>query len=109
MPPLLREMLTGYEAGEAHGRRSRPAAGPSWAMHAQAIRTEVFIEEQRIPDEMEWDEADATAVHAVAYNRLGQPVATGRPNGTKRTKTMSAPMSAFGGKADMAQTPRDVR
>jgi len=27
---------------------------------------------------MEWDEADATAVHAVAYNRLGVPVATGR-------------------------------
>ena len=26
----------------------------------------------------EWDEADATAVHAVAYNRLGQPIATGR-------------------------------
>ena len=39
---------------------------------------EVFVEEQRIPADMEWDEADAAAVHAVAYNRLGQPVATGR-------------------------------
>jgi predicted GNAT family N-acyltransferase len=27
---------------------------------------------------MEWDEGDAIAVHAVAYNRLGQAVATGR-------------------------------
>jgi predicted GNAT family N-acyltransferase len=27
---------------------------------------------------MEWDEADATATHAVAYNLLGHAVATGR-------------------------------
>jgi predicted GNAT family N-acyltransferase len=38
----------------------------------------VFLQEQRIPAEMEWDEGDGTAVHAVAFNRLGQAVATGR-------------------------------
>jgi len=38
----------------------------------------VFIEEQRIPKELEWDEHDATAVHAVARNRIGQVIATGR-------------------------------
>jgi predicted GNAT family N-acyltransferase len=42
------------------------------------VRTEVFLQEQRIPVEMEWDEADASAVHAVASNRLGMPLATGR-------------------------------
>ena len=46
--------------------------------HASAIRTEVFVREQRIPAEMEWDAADAECVHAVAYNRFGLPLATGR-------------------------------
>ncbi|MBP7914794.1 MAG: GNAT family N-acetyltransferase [Vitreoscilla sp.] len=45
---------------------------------AQMIRSEVFVAEQKIPAEMEWDAADAECIHAVAYNRLGMPVATGR-------------------------------
>jgi YbgC/YbaW family acyl-CoA thioester hydrolase len=77
VPPLLREMLAGYEAGEP---MIRVKTG-SWAelgADAGRIRTEVFVQEQRIPAQLEWDEADATALHAVAYNRLGQGVATGR-------------------------------
>ncbi len=77
VPPLLREILSGYEAGEGMVQ----VKTGSWAdlgNDAKKIRTEVFVEEQRIPADMEWDEADAAAVHAVAYNRLGQPVATGR-------------------------------
>jgi predicted GNAT family N-acyltransferase len=53
----------------------------SWdalGIHARAIRTAVFIDEQRIPVEMEWDEADAGCPHAVALNRFGLPLATGR-------------------------------
>ena len=46
--------------------------------HAQAIRTQVFIEEQNIPAEMEWDTADAQAVHALASNRFGLPLGPGR-------------------------------
>jgi predicted GNAT family N-acyltransferase len=38
----------------------------------------VFIDEQRVPLEMEWDDADESCMHAVAFNRLGQAVATGR-------------------------------
>jgi predicted GNAT family N-acyltransferase len=38
----------------------------------------VFLQEQRIPKELEWDDADATAVHALVTNRLGQAVATAR-------------------------------
>jgi predicted GNAT family N-acyltransferase len=38
----------------------------------------VFIDEQKIPVTMEWDEADASGVHAVAFNRFGVPLATGR-------------------------------
>jgi predicted GNAT family N-acyltransferase len=45
---------------------------------AQALRTAVFVEEQKVPAALEWDDADASCVHAVAYNRLGMPLATGR-------------------------------
>jgi predicted GNAT family N-acyltransferase len=45
---------------------------------AMKMRIEVFVQEQLIPLEMERDPADADCLHAVAYNRLGQPVATGR-------------------------------
>ncbi|HEY4958126.1 MAG TPA: GNAT family N-acetyltransferase, partial [Caldimonas sp.] len=42
------------------------------------IRSDVFIGEQQIPAEMEWDDADGAAVHAVAFNRLGRALGTGR-------------------------------
>ncbi len=35
---------------------------------ARAIRTEVFIREQNVPEEMEWDDDDLTAVHFVIYD-----------------------------------------
>lgn len=46
--------------------------------HAQALRIEVFVVEQGVPVELEWDEADEISIHAVAYDDEGQPVATGR-------------------------------
>jgi YbgC/YbaW family acyl-CoA thioester hydrolase len=45
---------------------------------AQAIRTAVFVDEQKVPLEIERDAADAGAVHALARNRLGLAVGTGR-------------------------------
>lgn len=77
VPPLLREILAGYEAGEP----MRDVVTGHWdelGEGAGKVRREVFIDEQRIPKELEWDEHDATAVHAVARNRLGQAIATGR-------------------------------
>jgi YbgC/YbaW family acyl-CoA thioester hydrolase len=47
-------------------------------IEARKIRTDVFLDEQRIPVEMEWDDLDATAIHALARNRLDLPVGTGR-------------------------------
>lgn len=44
---------------------------------AQKIRTAVFVEEQGYSAEMEFDEEDAVAVHAVLYQD-GEPAATGR-------------------------------
>ena len=77
VPQALRDILTGYEAGEP----MVPVRTGSWqelGQHAQPVRTEVFVQEQGIPLEIEQDTADAGALHAVAFNRLGQAVATGR-------------------------------
>ena len=46
--------------------------------HAQSLRLEVFVVEQGVPIELEWDEADEVSTHAVAYDEAGQVVATGR-------------------------------
>jgi predicted GNAT family N-acyltransferase len=45
---------------------------------AQKVRIEVFVIEQNVPAELEWDEGDEVSTHAVAYDEQGQPVATGR-------------------------------
>ena len=46
--------------------------------HAQAIRYEVFVEEQNVPVELEWDAMDAVCLHAVAYDEQQQTLGTGR-------------------------------
>ncbi|TMS58840.1 GNAT family N-acetyltransferase [Imbroritus primus] len=45
---------------------------------AGAIRTRVFVEEQGVPAELEWDAADADCWHAIATDAQGVPVGTGR-------------------------------
>lgn len=42
------------------------------------IRREVFINEQQVPEELEWDEFDQSAQHVMALNQAAQPIATGR-------------------------------
>ena len=77
LPEPLREVIKAYEAGEAVVR-VHLGQWDEIGKEAGAIRTAVFVEEQKIPVEMEWDEADASCLHAVAFNRFGQPLATGR-------------------------------
>ncbi|MGH8849000.1 MAG: GNAT family N-acetyltransferase, partial [Polaromonas sp.] len=80
VPAALRSLLTRFEAGEGGETMVEIKIG-DWATlgrDAAKVRTAVFIEEQGIPLEMEWDEADGEALHAVAYNGLGQGIATGR-------------------------------
>ena len=45
---------------------------------AQRLRTEVFVREQGVPIELEWDESDEVSIHAVVYGEDNQPIATGR-------------------------------
>jgi len=49
---------------------AEPLAGP--------IRKTVFIDEQRVPPELEWDNLDACARHAVATEDSGHVIGCGR-------------------------------
>jgi len=44
----------------------------------RAIRRRVFIEEQEVPESLEWDEFDAVSLHVLAETVSGEAVATGR-------------------------------
>lgn len=44
----------------------------------RAIREEVFVDEQKVPRELEWDEDDASCIHLLAYSVAGAPVGTAR-------------------------------
>lgn len=77
VPAALRDLL---EAFETHKDMVEVQLG-TWrdlGDDARAVRSEVFVREQQIPIEMEWDDADLGATHAVARNRLGMVLATGR-------------------------------
>jgi predicted GNAT family N-acyltransferase len=45
---------------------------------AKPIRFTVFVEEQGVPIEIEWDDQDAKSLHALAYSTAGEAIATGR-------------------------------
>jgi len=44
----------------------------------QAVRREVFIMEQRVPESLEWDDADAQGLHALAVDAQERAIGTGR-------------------------------
>jgi predicted GNAT family N-acyltransferase len=44
----------------------------------RAVRERVFLIEQNIPPEDEWDELDAKSRHVIARDGAGQPIGTGR-------------------------------
>ncbi len=77
VPAALRDLLEAFERGEDMVQLHLG----SWhdlQKLACPLRTEVFVHEQKVPAELEWDEADHTALHCVAVNRMGMVLATGR-------------------------------
>ena len=77
VPDLLRQTLQGFESGQL----TYTIKIGSWAElgpDAAQVRTEIFVHEQKIPANLEWDDADQTALHAVAYNGLNQAIGTAR-------------------------------
>jgi YbgC/YbaW family acyl-CoA thioester hydrolase len=77
VPEPFRDLLSAYEAGRPMVQ-VRVGSWDELGRDAQPIRHEVFVQEQGIPADLEWDSADGQCVHAVAYNLLGTPLATGR-------------------------------
>ncbi|MBT9610972.1 YbgC/YbaW family acyl-CoA thioester hydrolase [Aquabacterium commune] len=77
VPEALRDQLDAHMQGAPV---TQLVCGPwdALAEAARAVRLAVFVGEQGIPESDEWDEDDATAVHAVVRNLAGLPLATGR-------------------------------
>jgi YbgC/YbaW family acyl-CoA thioester hydrolase len=77
VPQALRDIITAFEAGEDTAE-VKTGDWNALGRDAGRLRTAVFVTEQGIPAEIEADALDATARHAVVYNRLEQAIATGR-------------------------------
>ncbi|BEP92055.1 hypothetical protein GmRootA79_04390 [Acidovorax sp. A79] len=77
VPDSLRSIFEGFEAGAAMAE-VKTGDWNTLGRDAGRLRTAVFVREQGIPADIEADALDASARHAVLYNRLGMPVATGR-------------------------------
>jgi YbgC/YbaW family acyl-CoA thioester hydrolase len=77
VPEALRETLAAFEAGD---NMVTVKTGPWSELQAAAhpLRKAVFVEEQGVAADLEWDSDDPQALHAVAFNRFGQALATGR-------------------------------
>ncbi|MFJ4592730.1 MULTISPECIES: GNAT family N-acetyltransferase [unclassified Kitasatospora] len=56
----------------------RTAAGAADLALVRDVRREVFIVEQNVPEELEYDEYDATSVHLLAVTADGTALGTGR-------------------------------
>ncbi|MET8023006.1 GNAT family N-acetyltransferase [Streptomyces avermitilis] len=63
-------MSAAYEVRVAEGTADREACF--------AVRKEVFVVEQRVPQDIEYDAYDAGAVHVLAVRDDGVPLGTGR-------------------------------
>ncbi len=77
VPVALRNVLTAYEAGEPMFE----VRVSTWAEQGAAARTmrhAVFAAEQGLAADLMADENDGVAVHAMAFNRFGLALASGR-------------------------------
>ncbi len=92
IPPQLRALFEDFEAAQPMVDLT---IGPWQAVQTgvEALRHEVFVDEQGIASELVFDAADPQAVHASITNRLGQTIACGRllsgPDGEARIGRMA--------------------
>jgi YbgC/YbaW family acyl-CoA thioester hydrolase len=77
VPQSLRDIFLGFENGEPV-TTCQVGTWHDLQERAQTVRTDVFVNEQGIKAEDEWDAADATAVHAVICNHFGVTLGTAR-------------------------------
>jgi predicted GNAT family N-acyltransferase len=62
------------------------------------VRRIVFIDEQRVPENLEWDEVDPACVHAIAESAAGAAIGCGRllPDGHVGRMAVLAPWRGRG-------------
>lgn len=67
-----------------HGFTVSVADWSSQAKQLRAVREAVFITEQQVPRELEWDAVDPRCTHVIAMDGKGSPIGTGRldPDGS---------------------------
>jgi YbgC/YbaW family acyl-CoA thioester hydrolase len=101
VPQALRDVLTAFESG-ASVVRTESGSWNDLGRDAERLRLAVFVHEQGVPREIEIDELDPVARHAVVFNGLNQPIATGRlvsdSPGVGRIGRMAVDRSVRGGR-----------
>lgn len=60
------------------GFRVEPIEYASGVEALRAVREPVFVQEQQVPLELEWDDLDPLCVHVIARDDAGMPIGTGR-------------------------------
>jgi predicted GNAT family N-acyltransferase len=58
--------------------RLRPARWPEDREALRLVRETVFVQEQKVPAELEWDGMDDQCLHMLAEDDQGHPIGTGR-------------------------------
>lgn len=80
-PQTVPEALRAVFDAAARGEPALLARAGSWdevGAEAARLRTEVFVAEQGVPPELEWDADDAGSRHVLLVNRAGMTVGCGR-------------------------------
>ncbi len=77
VPAALRQTMEQFEAGHTM-TRMEVNTWTALESAASSLRELVFVKEQDISTEIVWDALDEDAVHAVSFNTMGLPIATGR-------------------------------
>ena len=77
VPLALRRLVERFEAGESV-LEIKLGDWAALGRDSVKVRTDVFVQEQGVAPETVRDDADRSALHAVAYNALGNAIATGR-------------------------------
>lgn len=70
--------MTADSAEDDSGYLVAPADWPGDEQSIRALRERVFIQEQGIPAELEWDGLDPDCAHLLAYDMEGNAIATAR-------------------------------
>jgi predicted GNAT family N-acyltransferase len=70
--------IRNYNSSRMGGYRIRRADWERDQARLRALREEVFVREQGVPLDLEWDGLDAGCLHVLAESDAGQAIGTGR-------------------------------